>query len=842
MTQKTTTKEADKPSDPSAHQQGRRLPKRYNPATAEPRLQTFWQESGIYDFAAESDASVYSIDTPPATVSGHLHLGHCFSYSHTDFIARYRRMKGHNVFYPMGFDDNGLPTDRLVERWEGLRAADIGWESFTRKCLEVSERAEADYRELWQRLGLSVDWRYTYRTIDDLSRRTSQLSFLELYRDGLAYRREAPTIWCPECVTAIAQAELDDLERESVFYTLAFELEDGQQLEIATTRPELLPACVAIFVHPGDTRYRGLVGKQARVPYFRQTVPLLEDRHADPEKGTGAVMCCTFGDTTDVAWWYTHSLPLRVAIDRTGHMTDLAGTAAGLSVPQARAQIVQTLAARGFLVDQRPVQQAIRVHERCDTPVEYVVAPQWFIRVLKSKERWLNAGERVTWHPEHMQNRYRDWVQNLDWDWCISRQRLYGVPFPVWYCEECGEINLARAAELPVEPRKESPARLCRCGGSAFRPETDVMDTWATSSLTPQIVGQRLSDPDLYARVFPFSLRPQAHEIIRTWAFYTIVKSQYHFDALPWTDAAISGWAIAPKGAGKISKSRGGGPVAPIELIQRHSADAVRYWAASTGPGKDAIIDEEKIQMGARLATKLWNVARFSQRFVADGVAVVADDSLAELSAADRWILSAAQRLVRRATELLDNYDYAAAKSEVEAFFWRDLADNYLEMAKVRLYGEDSETRAGAQFALYHVLLTTLKLFAPFLPYVTEEIYLRLFAISGADAARSIHIACWPVPDARFEDEASAVLGERLVAIATAVRRYKSERSLPLSIEIPRLQLATADAGLSDLLRTATPDLKSVTRAQQIEFVASASAGLEVISSDGVLDLALSPT
>lgn len=813
------------------------LARRYKPGSVEPRLLAFWQESGVYHFVPELEGPVYSIDTPPATVSGHLHLGHTYSYSHADFIARFWRMNGYNVFYPMGYDDNGLATERLVERWEGIRATEVGRPAFIQKCLEVSVRTAADYQALWQRLGLSIDWRYSYRTIGALSRRTSQLSFLDLYRKGLAYRREAPTIWCPECSTAIAQAELHDLERESLFYTLAFELEDGGTLEIATTRPELLPACVAVFVHPGDGRFKGLVGRRARVPYFEQSVPILEDPGADPDKGTGAVMCCTFGDTADVAWWYTHKLPLRVAIDRAGRMTELAGEFAGLPVREARRRTVEALDARGALLDQQAIRQSVRVHERCDTPVEYAVTQQWFVRVLDFKDKLLQAGAQVKWHPRHMQVRYREWVENLDWDWCISRQRYYGVTFPVWYCEACGEVMVADEAELPVDPAERPPNRPCQCGSVSFKPEEDVMDTWATSSLTPQIVGQWLVDPALYDKVFPFSLRPQAHEIIRTWAFYTIAKSHYHFDALPWTDAAISGWGLAPEGAGKISKSRGGGPMSPLEMIELYSADAVRYWAASTGLGKDAIISEEKIKLGTKLVVKLWNVARFSQRFLAGYAPGAGDAPVPHLSPADRWILARAQRLVRRVTDLFRGYDYAAAKSETEVFFWRDLADNYLEMAKVRLYGDQAEAREGARFALYQVLLVTLKLFAPFIPYVTEEIYQHLFV--EHDGAESVHLSRWPMPDVRFEDQAAEALGETLVTIATAVRRYKSEHSLALGTEVARLQLATDSAKLSDLLRAASPDITSITRAGQVEVVSSLEAGLEVVRSEGDVRVAL---
>lgn len=821
------------------------LPKRYESRGIEPNLETLWQEHGVYHYNPDSDQPVYSIDTPPPTVSGHLHLGHVYSYSHADFIARFWRMKGYNVFYPMGYDDNGLPTERLVEKSQGITAHQVGRRAFIEKCLEMSDAEEKEYQALWKRLGLSIDWRYTYRTIDETSRRTSQLSFIDLYRKGLVYRREAPVIWCPECHTAIAQADLNDLDRQSEFVTLAFSLDNGQNLAIATTRPELLPACVAVFVHPDDDRYRGIIGKRVTVPIFRKSVPILADKEADPHKGTGAVMCCTFGDTSDISWWRTYQLPFVEAIGRDGCMTQAAGIIAGLTMKEARHQIIQSLDEQGLLLGRQPTTQSIRVHERCDTPVEYIIARQWFTRVIEFKNELLKVGEGTNWHPEHMLARYRAWVENLNWDWCISRQRYYGVTFPVWYCKECGEITLAEEDQLPVDPSDHQPIHPCpNCGGQTFIPDEDIMDTWATSSLTPQIVGRWLDDPALYARVFPFKLRPQAHEIIRTWAFYTIVKSYFHFAAVPWENVLISGWGIAGEGMGKISKSRGGGPMSPLEMIERYSADAVRYWAASTGPGKDTIISEEKIQLGARLVTKLWNVARFSERFLFDFPPALPTDSL---SPADLWILSRLNKLIRRVTELFENYDYAMAKSDIEAFFWTELADNYLEMCKQRLYDSDSSGNEGARHTLHTVLLTVIKLFAPFLPHITEEIYQSLFENRKSNVEKkdryfkSIHTSSWPVPDPTLENDRFEATGEILVAIATAVRRYKSEHNWALSTELNRIQLVVNDPGLAQSLEDAILDLSSITRAKTLDINNQLNPNLETIFSDDHITVAIEP-
>ena len=788
-----------------------KLPKRYNPRTAEPDLQTGWQENGVFHYDPASQALRFTIDTPPATVSGNLHLGHVYSYSHTDFIARFQRMNGRNVYYPMGFDDNGLPTERLVERLEGISAQDVGREAFIERCFAISEEAEEDYRALWQRLGLSIDWRYSYRTIGEHARKLAQWSFLDLYEKGLLYRQKAPAIWCPECQTAIAQAELNDLERESTFYSLDFRLPDGTSLPIATTRPELLPACVAVFVHPEDGRFQAYIGQEITIPYFQRAVPLLADEGADPEKGTGAVMCCTFGDTADVNWWRTHNLPLIEAMGRNGRLTESAAPFANLTGQEARQAIISALQESGELLGSEPIAQTIRTHERCDTAVEYIVTQQWFVKVLDFKEELLAAGEQIAWHPAHMKNRYTQWVENLGWDWCISRQRYFGVPIPVWTCADCGTVHLPDEAQLPINPLAERPFTACsNCQSVDLIPEGDVFDTWFTSSLTPQIAGQFDLDNDLYAQTYPFTMRPQAHEIIRTWAFYTILKSMHHFGILPFSNVAISGWGLAAAGTEKLSKSRGGGGLSPQEMIAKYSADAVRYWTASTAIGKDAIIDEAKIDAGAKLVTKLWNVARFSQRFLADY-----DPSTQpqHLTLADRWLLAQTDRLMRRVTAQFEKYDYASAKSETEQFFWRVLADNYLEMAKMRLYGGGAEAE-GARFALYHALLTTLKLVAPILPHITERIYTSMFAQS--DGAKSIHRAAWPLPNAGWRDDTAVSHGECLVEIATAVRRYKSQQNLGLGSELSTLYLRTKDADLGRSLLASEQDLQSITRAQTV--------------------------
>jgi valyl-tRNA synthetase len=799
------------------------LEKRYNPAVVEPHLVERWEAEGTYRFSRDADAPVFSIDTPPLTASGYMHLGHAYSYSHADFIARYKRMNGYNVFYPMGYDDNGLPTERLVERRLGIKAQDVGRSAFIAHCLQTSDELEREYEAVWRRLALSIDWRYTYRTIDRPARRTSQLSFVDLYDKGLAYRRKAPVIWCPECRTAIAQAEENDLHRETEFVTLPFTLASGETIPIATTRPELLAACVAVFVHPEDSRYHRLAGHTAIVPLYGQGVPILEDERADPSKGTGAVMCCTFGDNTDVEWWYVHHLPLIEAIGPDGRMTAVTGSLAGLPVARAREAVKRELQEAGLLLGRQPTEGTIRVHERCDTPVEFIVTPQWFIAVLDESARFIATGTEIAWHPPHMEARYREWIENMHWDWLISRQRYFGVPFPVWYCEACGEIRTAPRDSLPVDPTESAPEEPCACGETRCQPEVDVMDTWATSSMSPQIAGRMLDDPELYSAVFPFTLRPQAHEIIRTWVFDTVVKSRYNFDAVPWSDILISGWGLAAEGAGKISKSRGGGPMAPLEMVQRYSADAVRYWAGSTGPGKDAIISEEKIAAGAKLATKLWNVARLAERWVAGYQPPrTAPDGL---TTADRWLLSRLQRTIASASAAFDAYEYGSAKTEVEGFFWTAFTDNYLEMAKGRLYDPESPGHDAVRYTLHTTLLTLLKLFAPFIPFVTDQIYRGLF-----DEQASIHTTRWPAADTAFVDANAERGGQFLLDIATRVRRYKSDHALSLGAALEALSVVVPTGEDAALLAAGSGDIASVTRAAQVEIATELHPSLEVIA------------
>jgi valyl-tRNA synthetase len=812
------------------------LPNRYDFREAELRLARFWEQENVYGYDPAGAGQHFTIDTPPATVSGQLHIGHCYSYTQADVIARYRRMRGDHVYYPMGFDDNGLASERFVEKTIKRKAREMGREAFIDACLELTRRTEDRFELLWRRLSLSVDWRYRYSTISAEARRVAQWSFIQLHRQGLTYAQLAPTLWCPECQTAIAQAEVNDVTLETQFTTLAFRLADGEILPVATTRPELLPACVAIFVHPTDLRYAHLTGKTASIDSgafvgaTELAVPILVDELADPTKGSGAVMCCTFGDSTDVRWWHTYKFPLRAVIGSDGRMTGLAGTYAGLPVQEARKRMLSYLKDSGQILGEEKIEHDVGTHERCGTPIEYLHTRQWFIRVLDQKERLLEAGRKIRWHPEHMQTRYEHWVEHLQWDWCISRQRYFGVPFPGWLCRACGETMLATLEQLPVDIQSAKPPDSCVCGSSDFEPEPDVMDTWATSSCSPMIIGHWPDDPDWFARHFPVSLRPQAHDIIRTWAFYTIVKSLYHTGEIPWREIMISGHGLSADRR-KISKSQEHRETGPMEVIEKESADALRYWATTGHTGADSPLSPEIVANGRRLVTKLWNASRFTDGRLYD---FTPGTQPAELLPTDRWLLSRLARTISAATAEIEQYEYAASRAEVERFFWSELCDNYLELTKSRLYGDEGERRRAAQWTLYQALLGVMKMLAPHLPYITEEIYQGL--LRQWDGSTSIHLAEWPAEHAEWIDTEAELVGEKLLELLRKVRRYKAELGLSVGAE---LEVMHIHSDLSPVQRAAFEkalvDCQSATRAKRIIVEEVRGGDAEQFLTDGEL-------
>ncbi|TAL58355.1 MAG: valine--tRNA ligase, partial [Nanoarchaeota archaeon] len=664
---------------------------------------------------------------------------------------------------------------------------------FTNLCLAETKEAEQEMLNSWQRLGISCDWDWIYRTIDKTAIKTSQFSFIELYKQNRAYRKEAPSIWCPECATAIAQVELEDKETSSSFNDIQFMIEGGEKITIATTRPELLAACVAIIAHPDDQRYKKFIGKKATVPIFNLQVPILADKRAQPEKGTGIVMCCTFGDQTDMEWWKAYNLPLRIVITTDGKLT--AKGYEGLRIKEARKKIIEDLQRLGLLKKQIEIKHIVNVHERCGTPIEFIVSKQWYIRYLDLKDKFLKLGEELKWYPEHMKNRYDNWVKGLQWDWSISRQRYFGVPFPVWYCNKCDEVNLAEKQDLPIDPLTSKPKKPCKCGSTEFTPEKDIMDTWATSSLTPQIALKWVEDEEFFKKMYPMSLRPQAHDIISFWLFNTLVKGYFHHKQLPWKNAMISGWALDAKGK-KMSKSKGN-VIEPQEMITKYSADALRFWASSTKLGEDLWFAEKEFVTGNRTITKLWNASRF--------VSVHFDNYDKRKSAAptllDRWIKTKLNKVIKICTESIEQYEYIHLRLDTEKFFWQILCDNYLEFIKDRLYNPDNYDEDEVQAAkntLYEALLASLKLFAPIMPHITEEIYQHLF--KEKEGIKSIHLSKWPKYNEKEVDEEAEKVGDVIVEMVAMVRKYKSQKQVSQKAPLESLTI-DVEAPLVDKLK-----------------------------------------
>ena len=827
-----------------------------------------WRTQGTYDFnrSATRDA-VFSVDTPPPTVSGSLHMGHVFSYTHTDTVARFWRMRGKSVFYPMGWDDNGLPTERRVQNYFGVSCdpsvpyvpnlqppfrgdppknhtpVPVSRPNFIELCEELTAQDEQVFEDLFRRLGLSVDWSLLYTTIEDRSRRTSQRAFLRNLARGEAYTQEAPTLWDVDFRTAVAQAELEDRERPGAYHTIAFHKSDGSgDVLIDTTRPELLPACVAVIAHPDDERYKPLFGTTVRTPLFNVEVPVLAHPLAQIDKGTGIAMCCTFGDLTDVIWWRELQLNMRAIISRDGRLiaeaphglTDETGIShynalAGKTAKQAQTAIADMLASSGEMVGEpRPITHPVKFYEKGDRPLEIVTSRQWYIRNggrdAELRDALLARGAGLTWHPDHMRHRYSNWVEGLNGDWLVSRQRWFGVPIPVWYkLNEHGEVLhesplVPNESHLPIDPSTDVPegfteAQRGQPGG--FIGDPDVMDTWATSSLTPQIAGKWEDDNDLFARVYPFDVRPQGHDIIRTWLFATMVRSHFEHKTAPWSNAALSGWILDPDRK-KMSKSKGN-VVTPVDLFEQYGSDAVRYWAAGARPGVDTAFSEDQMKVGRKLATKILNVTKFVLGF-GD-----ADESVAPTEQVDCAMLHRLAAVVEECTTAFEAFDYARALERTESFFWW-FCDDYVELVKTRAYSEDSpEGSLSARIALRRALSTLQRLFAPLLPFATEEVW-------NWWQTGSVHQAQWPT-SAELTASISTSPDEALLnAVCTTlaiIRRSKTEAKVSQRQGVDMASI-TASADAARAITAGWIDIANAGSVAQWEIAISENAEIAV--------------
>ena len=842
-----------------------RVPEKPTIDGVEARFVKQWEQDGIYRFDRTAKREdIFSIDTPPPTVSGSLHMGHVFSYTHTDTLARFWRMRGKSVFYPMGWDDNGLPTERRVQNFYGVscdpslkyvagfeppfrgdppkdaRPVPVSRPNFIELCDELTAQDEKVFEDLFRRLGLSVDWSLLYTTISEHARRTAQNAFLRNLERGEAYTQEAPTLWDVDFGTAVAQAELEDRERPGAFHKLKFHVPDETRSEftVETTRPELIAACVGLVAHPDDARYQHLFGKVAHTPIFNVEVPVFAHPLAQPDKGSGIAMVCTFGDLTDVIWWRELNLATRPTIGRDGRfvadapaiMSDKAklqyARLAGKSVKQAQTLTVEMLRETGELIDEpRAIVHAVKFYEKGDRPLEIVTSRQWYIRNggrdEKLRDKLLARGDELTWHPDFMQHRYANWVGGLNGDWLVSRQRYFGVPIPLWYrldanSEIIYENPLVPAVDqLPVDPSTDVPQGFLaeqRGAANGFTGDPDIMDTWATSSLTPQLAGHWVDDRELFERIFPMDVRPQGHDIIRTWLFSTMVRSNFEHDVAPWKNACLSGWILDPDRK-KMSKSKGN-VVTPSDLFDQYGSDAVRYWAACARPGVDTAFSEDQMKVGRKLATKLLNLTKF---VLGAGASETTNVDAQPKDLVDQAMLVRLAEVVDAATVALEQFDYARALERTEAFFWW-FCDDYVELVKTRAYGETQDS-SSARVSLHRALNIVQRLLAPMLPFATEEVW--SWWQSG-----SIHRAPWPTTVetlAGFTAAPDAV--DDLDAICTVlgvIRRTKTEAKVSQRAEVAKL-VVTAEAKTVSMLQANLLDLRNAGSLQAIEFVVSDS-------------------
>ncbi len=830
------------------------LPKKMKFLDIEVKWKNDWEEKLIYKYDPNtSKDNTFIVDTPPPTVSGSLHIGHVFSYTQTDIIVRFQRMSGKNIFYPMGWDDNGLPTERRVQNlygvkcnpsisydssWKGIKTEklkkdqiDISRQNFIELCSDQTKEDELKYENLWRSMGVSVDWDQQYETISKESQLISQYSFLDLVDKEKVYSTESPTMWDITFQTAVAQAEVEDREKTGRFFDIRFAVDGGEELIIATTRPELLPACIAVVAHPDDIRYQHLFGKNAVTPLFHAEVPILASEHADPEKGTGILMICTFGDSSDVDWWKQSKLPIKQIVGRDGKILpvhfgkgnfssknpelaqEFYSKLEGKFLYKLKNTVVEMLTDKracflnkgsALIGEPRETQQAVKFYEKGDLPLEFVPTRQWFIKILDHKNELLEQGNKVQWHPSHMKNKYDQWVKGVNQDWCISRQRYFGVPFPVWYpLDQSGnpkydEPMIADKKDLPIDPMSQVPSGYSesqRGMPNGFMGDQNVMDTWATSSVSPQVSSKWGIDFERHKKLFPANLRPQAHEIIRTWAFYTIVKSYYHEGVIPWEKAAISGWIVNPDKK-KMSKSKGK-TVTPETLISEYSADAIRYWAGKAKLGVDTIYDESVFKVGKRLCMKIFNASKFVMMQIKSGEYRKSDIT----NPLDLAMLKQLSSVVEKAGKDFQGLDYATVLMDVESCFW-NFCDHYLELVKGRAYKlRDTPDGKSALATLELSLSCFLRLFAPFLPFVTEEVWSWHFN-------STVHLSKWPSVEEFNDIKLDGVSCEFELAkeVLGKIRGEKTTAQKSLKWPVESLNIAGEKNNLS-LLETLMPDI-----------------------------------
>lgn len=776
-----------------------------------------WEDEELYKFLGDGTKPRYIIDTPPPYPTGSIHLGHVLNWVYIDMNARYRRLKGLDVLFTQGWDCHGLPTEVKVEETHGIKKNDVSRAKFREYCVDLTTKNIASMKSQMKSMGFSQDWNREFITMTPEYMRRTQYSFLKMYNEGLIYQGIHPVNWCPRCETAIAFAEVEYSDNttflnyvnfppavEDSYDDIASSQASGKQADpktegilIATTRPELMSACVAVVIHPEDERYTHLLGKYVEVPLSHQKVKIIADEEVDPEFGTGAVMICTFGDKTDVSWVNKYDLEIIDAIDESGKLTDAAGRYAGMDLQSCKKQTISDLDAEGYLVKQEQVDQNVGQCWRCKTPIEILVKKQWFVAVRDLIQKTKDAADEMNWMPEHMKSRMVNWADSMEWDWCISRQRIFATPIPVWYCKDCGKVILPDVEDLPIDPTQDKPKHACECGCEEFIGEEDVLDTWMDSSISPlSIAGWPDED---YVNHFPADIRPQGHDIIRTWTFYTTLRCLALTDQKPFSDVVINGMVFGEDGY-KMSKSRGN-VIGPEEVIEQYGADALRTWAANSVPGSDVIFDWKDIKHGYRFIRKFWNAFRFISMQIFDEE-VSYEEVKDNLDPLDMWILSKLNNLNITVDNAFAQYNFADTIGSIEKFFWHDFCDEYIEAVKYRLYSDVSdESRKAAKYTLRCVIETSLKLLSPIVPFFVEEVY-QYFD------DQSIHTTSWPEVNEELISEEMEVKGETTIELIDEVRRFKSASKIPLNAELSEVNVYTSDEDLVDVFNLFDDDIR----------------------------------
>jgi len=802
------------------------LPKECNILQIEEKWQRKWEEMGVYLFDwKDQTRPVYSIDTPPPYPSGDFHMGNVLNWTYFDMVARYKRMRGYNVLFPQGWDCHGLPTEVETEEEYGITKTDMPPAEFVKLCKKFVNKYIGIMKKAVKRLGCSIDWTTEYKTMDPDYWRRTQLSFILLHKKGMIYQGTHPINWCPSCETAIADAEVEHETREGTLHYVKFKLEDDEHLTIATTRPELLPACVTVAVHPNDERYRRYVGDEITVPVADRRVKIITEDLVDPKFGTGVVMICTYGDKADVKCVAKHHLPVIICIDEKGRMNENAGKYNGMTVTEAKKAVAADLEKEGLLEKMDKIQQEVGVCWRCKTPIEILERKQWFMKTRILTDDVTKNTLEITWYPDYMKTRMIDWAKSLDWDWVISRQRIFATPIPIWYCEKCGEIIVAEPDWTPIDPRTEDPKidKCPKCGSRNFTPETDVLDTWYDSSITCA-VHAGWPDRQDWRRLFPASLHTSGYDIIRTWAYYLMVRHLALFDEKPYKSVLINGMVLGSDGR-KMSKSLGN-YVATPDVFSKYGADAPRQWAASGGAtGSDIPFRWSDVEYGWRFLIKLWNVARLASLHLQD----YTPQEKAELELLDRWLLSRMERVTQRVTTALENCQFNIATEETRNFTWHELCDLYVEAIKHRLYKPETygeKKKKAAQHALYTAIYRTLQLLAPVSPHITEEIYQLMYADDKKH--KSIHLSPWPTPKKEKIDEEAEKYGDLIIAVIRDIRRDKAERRAPLNAPIKKLTIYAGNKKSAQILNQALEDIAGTCKTEKIGILPVKGKGREV--------------